>query len=63
MGGGTGIENPSSLDSEEVIPTFMKKNREDPKNNKNVKDLSVDVARGRMDFFSWKKKGACLLIR
>ena len=25
MGGGTGIENPSSLDSEEVIPTFKKK--------------------------------------
>ena len=63
MGGGTGIENPSSLDSEEVIPKFKKKNREDPRNNKNVKDLSVDVARGRMDFFSWKKiRGhSCLL--
>ena len=35
----------------------------DSRNNKNVKDLSVDVARGRMDFFSWKKiRGhSCLL--
>ena len=36
----------------------------DSRNNKNVKDLSVDVARGRMDFFFLEKnKGAFLLIR